>query len=364
MAAHRVAHRHPHPHRHVAAVVVAAVTIGAMGGCVSGPPYDQLLTGDEELLSIAREQYTEARDRVAMAVIDGDEVRTAFVSADAGTRFGLGAATSGLTGLLLADAIERGEVSVDDPVSAYLDLGDAPAAALTLRDLATHRAGLPQSPLGPGAYEAAAAPGEEVLDRGGIDALLARVASLDLVPELEYNPNDFDAALVGQALAAATGTRFADLLAERVLGPAGMEGALVVESGDLLPDGLAQGHDRRGERVAARGSGAYAPAVGVVVTIDDAVALARAVLDGPLAGSDALQPVASTRWPQIDVGYFWERITDAGGDEVVYVVGSAEGFTAAVLADPAAGRAAVLLSNAEEAWPWLRLRPILGLLAD
>jgi|GEM_PF-1939169 len=361
MAAHRVAPRRSHAR--IASVAVGLTVAATMGGCVSGPPYDQLLTGDEELLSIAREHYTEARDRVAMALIDGDEVRTAFVSADAATGFGLGSATSALTGLLLADAIERGEVAIDDPVSAYLDLGDAPAGGLTLGDLATRRSNLPQDPLGPDAFQAAAADGGPVPDRGDLDALLARVGSLDLVPELEYNPSDFDAALVGQAIAAASATRFSDLLGERVLEPAGMTGAVVVESGDLLPDGLAQGHEWRGERLAPRGSGAYAPAVGVVATIDDGVALARAVLDGPFAGSAALEPVADTRWPQIDVGYFWERI-EVDADEVSYVVGSGEGFTAAVLADPSAGRAVVMLANSEEAWPWVRLRPLLDLLLE
>jgi hypothetical protein len=115
--------------------------------------------------------------------------------------------------------------------------------------------------------------------------------------------------------------------------------------------------------VPARGSGAYAPAVGVVVTIDEVVALARAILDGPFAESAALEPAADTRWPQIDIGYFWERVTHSGG-EAVYIVGSAEGFTAALLADQRTGRAVVLLANGEEAWPWSRVRPLLGLLAD
>ncbi|GAA2030804.1 serine hydrolase domain-containing protein [Agromyces tropicus] len=356
MAAPRVAR----PPR-IASVAVALAVSMAMGGCVSGPPYDQLLTGDEELLAIAREGATDARDRVALALIDGDEVRTAFVTADARTPFGLGGATRGLTGLLLADAIDRGEVAVDDRVGAYLDLGDAPAAELTLGELATNRSGLPQDPLGVPA-DAPAAEGGVVADRGGLDELLAQAGAVDLVPELEYNPSDLAAALVGQAVAAATGERFADLLAERVLAPAGMTGAVVLESGELVPDGLAQGHDRRGARVAARGSGAYAPAVGVVATLDDAVALGRAIVDGPFAGSAALRAIDGTRWPQISVGLFWERIA-TDGDDAVYIVGSAEGFTAAILADRAAGRAVVLLSNAEVAWPWSRLRPLVDLLA-
>jgi CubicO group peptidase (beta-lactamase class C family) len=360
MAAHRVAHPR------IVLALAAIAGVAAMSGCLYGPPYDQLLTGDETLLEIARGDYTGAGDRVAMAVIDGDEVRTAFVSADASTRFELGSATRALTGLLLADAIERGEVGLDDAVGTYLDLGDAPAGALTLRDLATHHSGLPQHPLGPGAWEEppgiddgeGAAP-----DRGGLDALLARVGSIDLVPELGYNASDFDAALIGQVLASVTGTRSADLLDERVLGPAGMVDAVVVESADLIPDRLAQGHDILGERVAPRGSGAYAPALGVVVTLDDAIALARAILDGPFADSAALAPIAETRWPQVELGYFWERIADDDGD-AVYIVGASEGFTAAVLVDPERDRAAVLLANSTDRWPWSRVRPLLRAIED
>ncbi|MBM7503078.1 serine hydrolase domain-containing protein [Agromyces aurantiacus] len=359
MAAHRVAHRR------LALLIAGIAGVAAMSGCLYGPPYDQLLTGDEQLLEIAREDYTDAGDQVAMAVVDGDEVRTAFVSADASTRFELGSATRGLTGLLLADSIERGEVSLDDTVGEYLDLGDAPAAALTLRQLATHHSELPQDPLGPGAWEnptpdpeASAPP-----DRGGLDALLGRVARIDLVPELEYNVSDFDAALIGQALAAATGTRYADLLEERVLGPIGMEDAVVVESADLLPSGLAQGHDRWGRKVASRGSGAYSPATGLVVTIDDMIALARAVVDGPFADSEALDPAAETRWPRIDIGYFWERYALDRG-HAVYIVGSSAGFSAALLAEPDARRASVLLSNAEVDWPWSRVLPLLATIEE
>ncbi|WP_353828716.1 serine hydrolase domain-containing protein [Agromyces sp. SYSU T0242] len=361
MAAHSAARRRRRRNSRILTVVALSLAAATTGGCASGPPYDQLLSGDEELIAIAREGSTQARDRVALALIDGDDVRTAFVSADAGTGFGLGGATRGLTGLLLADAVERGEVSLDDAVGAHLDLGDAPAATLTLRDLATNRSGLPQDPLGAAAAAPAPGGGADAVDRGGLAALLDEVAAVDLVPELEYNPSDFAAALVGQAVASAAGARFADLLAERVFAPAGMTGAVVVESGALTPDGLAQGHDRRGERVAARGSGAYAPAVGVVVDLDDAVALARAILDGPFAGSAALAPIADTRWPQISVGLFWEQV-ESDSAAAVYVVGSAEGFTAAILADPEAGRAVALLSNAEVAWPWSRLRPLVDLL--
>jgi CubicO group peptidase (beta-lactamase class C family) len=353
MPARRVAHRR-------IALLAGFLGIAALSGCLYGPPYDPLLTGDEALIEFAGERYTDARDRVAVAAIDGDRVRTAFVSADAGTSFELGSATRGMTGLLLADAIDRGEVALDDPIGAYLDLDGAPAAEVTLRDLATHHSGLPQTPLGPGAWEPLAPDAEssDPPDRGGLDALLARVSKIDPVPELDYNPSDFDAALIGEALASAAGTRYADLLAERILDPVGMEHAVVVESHELIPSSLAQGHDRHGERVSSRGSGAYAPATGLVVTIEDLIALARAVLDGPLSDSAALEPIAETRWPQITIGCFWERYAD-DDFRVDYIVGSSHGFTAAIVIDREGGRARMLLSNAETVWPWSLLRPLM-----
>ena len=84
MAAHRVADPR---------IVFGIVAISAMSGCFSGPPYDRLYTGDEELLEFARDAFPDGNDRVAMALIDGDEVRTAFVTADASTMFELGIAS-------------------------------------------------------------------------------------------------------------------------------------------------------------------------------------------------------------------------------------------------------------------------------
>ena len=130
-----------------------------------------------------------------------------------------------------------------------------------------------------------------------------------------------------------------------------------------MPDGLAQGHDTWGARVEPRGSGAYAPALGVVLTIDDLIALARAVLDGPFATSSALEPMDQTRWPRIDIGAFWEHDTRNGGD-AVYIVGASGGFAAALLVDRRGGQASMLLSNAEIDWPWSRVLPLMRTLED
>ena len=104
-----------------------------------------------ELLGAVGNTFGDEHDRAAVALIDGDEVRTAFVNADASTVFELGPITKALTGLLLADGIERGEVALDDPVGIHLALDGSDAASATLEQLATHRSGFrPGLPTRPG----------------------------------------------------------------------------------------------------------------------------------------------------------------------------------------------------------------------
>ena len=46
--------------------------------------------------------------------------------------------------MLLADAVQRGEMAVEDPLSKYLtELAGSPARDVTLFELATHSSGLP-----------------------------------------------------------------------------------------------------------------------------------------------------------------------------------------------------------------------------
>ncbi|MDD5678549.1 MAG: serine hydrolase [Kiritimatiellae bacterium] len=64
--------------------------------------------------------------------------------------FEIGFATKVFTALLLADAIERGEMKLDDPISKYLPpavvVPTRNGRQITLLDLATHTSGLPRMP--------------------------------------------------------------------------------------------------------------------------------------------------------------------------------------------------------------------------
>ena len=137
--------------------LLSAVVVVALAGCI-GPPAEPLVSngdgrpsgaGVSRLERDVQSTFDNDYERAAVAVIDDGEVVTVFAEADEDTVFEIGSITKVLTGELLAIAVERGEVGLDDPLGRFLSLGDAPVASVTLRSLATHSSGLPWDPTDP-----------------------------------------------------------------------------------------------------------------------------------------------------------------------------------------------------------------------
>jgi CubicO group peptidase (beta-lactamase class C family) len=347
MATHRVATRH-------ALSCIALLTV-VLAGCSASEEVtyefdrsnpDVRGTGDEQILAQLERRYRGDHHSVAAAVVvAGDEVRTAFLSADASTMFEIASVTKPLTGLLLAAAIERGEVSLDDRLGQFLDLGESDAASVTLEQLATHRSGMPAVP--PDAelvreFDRQAAAGQDP-DEGDLAQLLAHAASVEVPADPPYEYSDMGAALLGHALAEAAGSDYGSALRERVLGPAGMETAVVVETSDQVPTALAVGHSASNRPLAPWSFEAYTPATGVDASLDDLIALAEAVLSGPLRDNPALDAVAEVD-AATSIGYLW--LIDEHVDRTLTGHGGRSGgFGSTILIDRDAGAASILLRN-------------------
>jgi CubicO group peptidase (beta-lactamase class C family) len=221
--------------------------------------------------------------------------------------FELGSITKVATGLLLADAVVRGEVTLDSPLGDFLPVpGDA--AAIQLGDLARHRSGLPRLPL---AYLRRHGLFDLTNPYAGssIDELLADVERVRIRrPRFRYS--NFGMALLGQALAARAGQSYERLVEQRVLRPLGVEEAWI---GD--PPAVVQPHGRRGKPVPPWKFGAYAPAGALRGTVRGALALAAACLDPPerMTEAVALALTPLGRRGAIDPGLGWMR-SPAGRD--------------------------------------------------
>jgi CubicO group peptidase (beta-lactamase class C family) len=178
----------------------------------------------------------------------------------ADTLFELGSVTKVFTALLLAEAVTRGEVSLDTPVGDVLPEVDVPTrdgVAITLEHLATHTAGLPNNPMPLLAavrqsWKARAGDPWEAIDRPALLKALAgtRLARTPGTGRIAYS--NLGAGVLGHALVAAAGaTDYGELVQARICRPLGMTDTV------LLPDA-----SRRSGRRTATAGAAGPPATG------------------------------------------------------------------------------------------------------
>ncbi|MDT0328638.1 serine hydrolase domain-containing protein [Nocardiopsis lambiniae] len=333
--------------RTIVAACLAALLVVAVGVAVAPrvPTLSTAETGDPDLLDRARDLYSDGhRDLLGVVEVDGGTTSAAHFGGDGDTDYEIGSISKVMTALLLADAIERGEVTEETSLGELLDLGDAPAEDVVLVELVSHRSGLPRL---------ASRPQDVILTvtaanlgrdpyRVDVPTLLDQARAARLTDRGESHYSNLGFALLGQALAEAAGTDYATLLRERVLDPIGMDDTYLPADGTELPADATLGHTDRGRTAAPWLAMAYAPAGGVRSTPADMERFARALLDGTAPGMAALEP----RWDDGEdrIGYAWV-VTDVEGTEVTWHNGGTGGFVSMLALDREADRAVVVLSN-------------------
>lgn len=169
-----------------------------------------------------------------------DRVRRRPVGAD--TFFEIGSVTKLLTVLLLADMAQRGEVSLDDPVSKhlppYVSVPERDGRTINLVHLACHTSGLPRIPRDLDAYSA-----NPYADYTA-EKLYAFLGSCDLARPsgviAEYS--NLGMGLLGHALALRAVTDYETLVKARICAPLGMNATSIVLSPEAAA-ALASGHD-------------------------------------------------------------------------------------------------------------------------
>lgn len=325
----------------MAVLLAVSLVVASLAGCTA-PQLPVVSTA--ELVVPLRAKLTEPADRGAVALVTGGESQVAYDGADAASVFELGSITKVLTGLLLAEAVRRGDVGLDDELGGYLDLGTSPAASVTLIELATHHSGLPS--------RLEVVPGVEPFTET-LDELIAAARELPVAPGQPYLFSDLGVALLGHALAAAAGTEYADLLEQRVLEPAGMSDATLPANFDELSDSYVGGLTGARRPAEPFVGEAWAPSLGVHATLGDLIALAQAVIDGPFSDSAALEPtgaVGNNRREQL--GYLWQirpmENSPTGYRTLTGHNGVSFGFTGVFQVDRADGTAVVALVNRSE----------------
>ncbi len=270
---------------------------------------------------------------------------------DGTTIFEIGSITKPLTGILLAEAVRKGEVKLDDPVAKHLPdelvpptIGDP----VTLLHLATHFSGLPvQPPLLGLAAKNPLNPYADCDQKKLINAL--RVIKPTHKPGEEYRYSNLGAGLVGHALVAAAGAdSFDALLRERLCQPLNIKDTAEALTGEQRSR-LARGHTAEGKPTPHWDFATLVACGGVRSTANDLLKFAAASFGE--AKSDVLPAIQEAMLPRkklsssTSVGLFW--MTTVPREEVkrIWHNGATYGHQAIIVLVPERKVAVVVLCS-------------------
>jgi len=267
-------------------------------------------------------------------------------SADGQPIFEVGSISKLFTGVLLAQAVERGDLSLDDTVGRLL-AGQVTlppeVAAITLRRLVTHTACLPgmlpdAPPLADGGNPFARTDRARLLT--GLSTL-----KLDRAPPCAGPYSSLGLGLLGQLLADHYGKPWDLLVQEQIAAPLGMKDTMQ-HLGSPESARLAPGYEDRAARTpwdfdALAGAGALRS------TAADLLVFARALMagrKGPLgaAAERALTPLGHD--DKYALGYA-VRIREKAGRTLYFHTGQTGGYRALLVFSPATQEAAVMVAS-------------------
>jgi serine-type D-Ala-D-Ala carboxypeptidase/endopeptidase len=271
---------------------------------------------------------------VAVAAVDGGGNGPALAVTEglaSDARFEIGSITKTMTATLLASLVGDGVLGLDDEIGRWLAAG--PHGNITLEQLATHTSGLPR--LAPNQPTDEENPYRDFSAERAQEGLRAA----DRTPGAGHLYSNFGYQLLGLVLERASGQRYQDLLAERLLGPLGMTRSGV---------GGAGGGTRLTGHAAGKPAGHWdfaLPGPGAVeATIGDLARYAAACLTPP--GGPLGTAIRLCQQPRVRIGD-----QAAGGlgwiitDGLLFHNGGTGGFTASMTIDQAAGHAIAALVN-------------------
>lgn len=278
-------------------------------------------TGDATLLERAQ-PHLRGLNRVALALVEGEQTTYAGIGADESTQFGIGSVSKTFCGAVLMDMVANQEVSLDTTVGDLRDADFSEVADVTLRELASHTSGLPD--FTPAATRSRNAWfGLLHADGPGADPTVttADILGQQLTDRGTFSYSTAGIALLAHLLASRASMTYRELLMGRILTPLGLADTSLPLTRAGLPPGWEKGllGGRSAEPWTLNG---LAPGGGMWSTCTDLAAWLRLTRDGLQPGAAGLEPVAAAPlppWmPDAKIGISWVLATTPAGHDLVF----------------------------------------------
>ena len=340
----------------------------ALSLLVAAPAWSQNRTtpSDTQIRAILADRIDTRKQSVGMVVgvIDAKGRRIVSYGAlnqgdprplDGDTEYEIGSITKVFTSLLLADMVERGEVSLGDPVSKYLPpsvkMPSRNGKEITLLDLSTHVSGLPveQESFKP------ADPANPFADYT-VDRMYAFLSGYTLPrdPGEKFEYSNLGGGLLGHVLARRAGTDYETLVRRRITSRLGMKDTAVTLT-PAMAKRLAVGHDaglkpvKNWDIPTLAGAGALRSTANDLLTFlaaelgFKATALKDAMAEQTVVRRANIMP-SGPGAPELDIALGWIVRKDAGGT-VIWHNGGTGGYRTFAGFNPATRTGVVVLSN-------------------
>ena len=317
----------------------------------------------EEINRVLRERVAVGKTNQSIVVALIDEKRTRFTgygktaqttdaeNADENTVFEIGSVTKVFTGTLLAEAVRRGEVALDDPISKYLPKTvKTPlreGKEITLLDLATHSSGLPGLPTN-FAPKDAGNPYSDYTVAQMYEFLSNYQLTRDIGTKYEYS--NFGMGLLGHVLSLRAGMNYEDLVKTRILKPLKMNDTIITLS-PRLKSRMAQGFDESGDAVSNWDIPTLAGAGALRSTAKDMAKFIGANLNLRKSGLESAFAEAHkerrSAGGKMKIGLAWHILPNASGD-IVWHNGGTGGFRSFAGFSGTRKKGIVVLTNTSE----------------
>jgi len=267
---------------------------------------------------------------------------------DGDTIFEIGSITKVFTSLVLADMVNRKEVTLDDPAAKYLPetvkMPERNGKSITLLDLSTHSSGLPRLPSNLKLNDPC-----NPYAGYSVDDLYQFLSGYTLPrdPGSEFEYSNLGGGLLGHLLAYRAGTDYESLIGIRITQPLSMPNTGITLSSSMKQR-MATGHNAMLAPVAYWDLPTLAGAGALRSSANDMVTFLEAFLgykESPLA--PAMKAMLEVRRPagQTKIGLGW-LIYSTDGREIAWHNGGTGGFRSFVGYDPKARIGVVVISNA------------------
>lgn len=268
---------------------------------------------------------------------------------DGNSVFEIGSISKVFTATVLAELVQEGKLSLDDPVQKFLPAGvrvpSRNGKQITLRSLSEQNSGLPRMPTN----FKPADPANPYADYRG-PQLYEFLSGYQLTrdPGAQFEYSNLGVGLLGHALSLVTGQSYEEMERARVWAPLGMEHTAIMMT-PWMKSHLALGHDPMGKVTVNWDLDVLAGAGAIRSTTYDMLRFADANLHperGALQRAMAFARVerAPAGTPMLGIGLNWIS-RHAGGDTIVWHNGGTGGYRTFLGLLPSRKMAVVVLTN-------------------